>query len=245
MPKPELVAHRGYAAKFPENTLPALEAAVAAGARHVEIDVQLSRDGVPMLFHDAELLRMTGRELVFFEQNADALARETCFYPSGAEGPAATIPRLRTFIEFLREHPDVTAYVEIKEESLDAFGIDTTVRQILADVQPAGQQVVLISFHLGALEMARALGCGLRLGWVLHRWDAPSRLAALRVKPEFLICNYTKIQPRIGALWPGPWAWMLYEVTQPQLALDLAGLGAHFVETMQIEPMISALRKAR
>ncbi|MEK6747782.1 MAG: glycerophosphodiester phosphodiesterase family protein [Pseudomonadota bacterium] len=245
MPIPELVAHRGYAARFPENTLPAVEAAIAAGARHVEIDVQLSRDGVPMVFHDADLLRMLGRDEVFFAHNADALARESCFYPMGASGVRASIPRLRDFIAVLCAHPNVTAYVEIKEESLDVFGIETMVRQILADVQPAGNQVVLISFSLAALEMARAQDSHTRCGWVLHRWDEPSRLAALRTKPEFLICNYTKIQPRMGALWPGPWAWMLYEVTQPQLAIDLAGLGARYIETMHIAPMAQALGKRR
>ncbi|MGF1546037.1 MAG: glycerophosphodiester phosphodiesterase family protein, partial [Thiotrichales bacterium] len=54
----DLVAHRGYALRYPENTLPAIEAALAAGARYVEIDVQLSADQVPVLFHDRSLMRM-------------------------------------------------------------------------------------------------------------------------------------------------------------------------------------------
>ncbi|MEM8548215.1 MAG: glycerophosphodiester phosphodiesterase family protein, partial [Pseudomonadota bacterium] len=57
-----LVAHRGLQARFPENSLPAFAAALAAGARAFEIDVQLSSDGIPMLYHDADLQRISGLE---------------------------------------------------------------------------------------------------------------------------------------------------------------------------------------
>ena len=46
-----IVAHRGYAWRYPENTLEAFQAAVDVGARWVEVDVQLY-DGVPVLSHD-------------------------------------------------------------------------------------------------------------------------------------------------------------------------------------------------
>lgn len=49
-----IVAHRGYALKHPENTLEAFQAAVDAGARWVEVDVQI-HDGAPVLAHDPEL----------------------------------------------------------------------------------------------------------------------------------------------------------------------------------------------
>jgi hypothetical protein len=41
---PTIIAHRGNAAEFPENTLEALQSAVDLGVRHVELDVQLSAD---------------------------------------------------------------------------------------------------------------------------------------------------------------------------------------------------------
>ena len=56
---PELVAHRGNAADFPENTLPALRSALDAGIPWVEIDVHLSADGVPFVIHDVRLDRTT------------------------------------------------------------------------------------------------------------------------------------------------------------------------------------------
>ena len=47
----DLIAHRGWAARYPENTVPAFRAALEAGARFVELDVQLSSDLVPVVFH--------------------------------------------------------------------------------------------------------------------------------------------------------------------------------------------------
>lgn len=57
--KPEIIAHRGYSARVPENTLAALEAAIRAGAGAVEFDVQPAACGTPVLFHDAMLGRTT------------------------------------------------------------------------------------------------------------------------------------------------------------------------------------------
>jgi glycerophosphoryl diester phosphodiesterase len=55
----EIIAHRGYSAKAPENTLASLEAAVAAGADAVEFDLHTAACGTPVLFHDAVLSRTT------------------------------------------------------------------------------------------------------------------------------------------------------------------------------------------
>jgi len=55
----EIIAHRGFSARAPENTLAALEAAVKAGADAVEFDLQTAACGTPVLFHDLMLGRTT------------------------------------------------------------------------------------------------------------------------------------------------------------------------------------------
>jgi len=57
---PIVIGHRGAAGESPENTLPAFEAALAAGAAILESDVQRTRDGVPILLHDPSLERVCG-----------------------------------------------------------------------------------------------------------------------------------------------------------------------------------------
>ena len=58
---PRIMGHRGVAALAPENTLAGLRAAAGLGLSWVEFDVMLTRDGVPVLFHDETLLRTTGQ----------------------------------------------------------------------------------------------------------------------------------------------------------------------------------------
>lgn len=52
---PQIVAHRGFSGRYPENTRVAIEGAIALGVDMVEVDVRLSRDRVPVIFHDASL----------------------------------------------------------------------------------------------------------------------------------------------------------------------------------------------
>jgi glycerophosphoryl diester phosphodiesterase len=59
MPMLHNVAHRGYSAVAPENTLPAFAAAGPAGATLVEFDVRTTADGVPVVIHDRTVDRTT------------------------------------------------------------------------------------------------------------------------------------------------------------------------------------------
>ncbi|HCJ76546.1 glycerophosphodiester phosphodiesterase family protein [Thermoguttaceae bacterium LCP21S3_D4] len=54
------IAHRGFSGKYPENTMLAFEKAIEAGCDGIELDVQLSKDGIPVIVHDERLARTTG-----------------------------------------------------------------------------------------------------------------------------------------------------------------------------------------
>src|SRR5206468_5600737 len=56
---PKIVAHRGAALESPENTLPAIDRAIALGAAVVEIDLRYSADGEVVLMHDETVDRTT------------------------------------------------------------------------------------------------------------------------------------------------------------------------------------------
>jgi glycerophosphoryl diester phosphodiesterase len=90
---PRIFAHRGLAREAPENTLLSFLQALAAGATHLETDVQVTRDGVAVLSHDPDLTRLVGRrtridELTFAELKKVDLGHGQTF-PSLAEALAA------------------------------------------------------------------------------------------------------------------------------------------------------------
>jgi glycerophosphoryl diester phosphodiesterase len=58
-------AHRGGSIEAPENTLESFEYALELGSEYIETDVQLSADGIPFIFHDDDLLRLLGKNLLF------------------------------------------------------------------------------------------------------------------------------------------------------------------------------------
>lgn len=59
---PMVVAHRGYSSVFPENTLAAFAGALDIGVDYIELDVQMTKDGQIVVFHDDDLKRITGAE---------------------------------------------------------------------------------------------------------------------------------------------------------------------------------------
>lgn len=57
---PVITYHRGYSSRAPENTMAAFETALAHGSPRIELDVQMTADGVPVVTHDTSLRRCTG-----------------------------------------------------------------------------------------------------------------------------------------------------------------------------------------
>ncbi len=105
-PRPMALAHRGGAEEGPENTMAAFENAVELGFRCIETDVQVTRDGVPLVFHDERLERMTDRSGVVSELTWEELRGPRIL---GRE----PIPRLE---ELLGAWPDVRYVIEPKSD---------------------------------------------------------------------------------------------------------------------------------
>lgn len=236
---PLLIAHRGYAKRFPENSLIGIEAALQAGAYAVEFDVQLTRDNTPVVCHDATLLRTGGVDVSVLSSTMSELAPYSVDETERLAGAfhGTPLPTLTQVVDLLRRWADVVAFVEIKEESLKAFGIERTVRAILHVLQPIADRTIIISYESLAIRCARAMGA-ISIGWVLHHFNNDVRVQATELAPDYLICNHTKIPPTPTPLWPGPWQWALYEITNPEVAMLHAKRGAALIETMAIGEML-------
>lgn len=239
---PNLLAHRGYATRFPENTLLSIGEALKHGASFVEFDVQCTKDLVPVVFHDASLERTTGIQKNLLELRYKEIqsieACEAARFGKKFSNQGITIPSLSQVVHLLKEWPHITAFVEIKEESLTKFGIPAVLKTVMDCISPVLEQCCVISYNDAMLRIARETYTS-RIGWVLKTWSDHRRVIANQLSPDFLICNHQKIPSPETALWPGPWQWCFYEVTDPELALRLHARGADFIETMDIGGMLA------
>ena len=245
MSVPQLVAHRGYATHFPENTLLAIHEALKSGACFVEFDVQCTADGVPVVFHDATLTRTTGIQKNLLKQRYKEIrivsAHDPARFGKQFLHREVRIPGLSQVAALLRDWPQVTAFIELKEESLEIFGVAAVLKAVMARIAPVLKQSCIISYHDAALRAAREAGV-MRIGRVLKTWSDGDRARAEELAPDFLICNHQKIPTASTPFWHGPWQWCFYEVTDPERAITLHARGADLIETMDIGGMLADAR---
>jgi len=240
---PIIVAHRGHAACRPENTFAALDAAAAAGARWVEIDIQLSADGVPVVVHDATLERVSGRDLSVFDLAVTDLAQLSVGEPArfGTRYADARIPTLAGFATWLARQPTINAFVELKPESIERFGAAAVVSACVAAMRPATGRWAPISFDIDALRLAGDAGCR-ALGWIVRGFDPAIAATAGALPARWLFCNHERLPP--GPLPPGPWDWVLYEIGDVATAHAMLARGARWLETMAVTALQEGLESA-
>jgi glycerophosphoryl diester phosphodiesterase len=146
------VGHRGDRAAAPENTMRSLELAMDELA-YVETDVRLTRDGVPVLFHDVTLERIAGVDGRIEDLTLDEARRLDVGAWYDDEFAGATIPTLDEFLAALAERPSARALVELKA-GWDRAGVRTVAG--LIDRHNLRTRVVLQSFSIDTLLAIRS-----------------------------------------------------------------------------------------
>lgn len=239
---PKLVAHRGYAARYPENTLLAMCAAVEAGAHYLEFDVQLSADKVPVLFHDHDLQRMCGQHGAIHEHTLNRLRDFSAseFGKFGYRFVGNPVTTLHEMVVFLAAHPAVFAFVELKRQSLRHFGIDAALAAILPMLEPVREQVIMISYSLEALRETRERS-SFPIGAVFDQWHERKQVLMRTLRPEFLFTDIDEL-PRFGKLKHAQCQLAVYECTDPVRAVQVHRRGVDFVETFAIAEMMDSFK---
>jgi glycerophosphoryl diester phosphodiesterase len=139
-------AHRGGVGPWPENSWPAFESAVGLGYRYLETDVRVTRDDVPMIFHDAALDRLTGRAGRFADLSAAEAA--AIGLAGGGTGQDTRVPRLD---DLLGRWPEVRLNIDVKEPAALGPTLDALRRT------GAITRVCLTSFDDAVVRAARRL----------------------------------------------------------------------------------------
>ena len=158
-PSPRLCAHRGLSEVCPENTLPAFGAALALGVEEMELDLWMSRDGVPVVCHDADVGRTTDGAGKITEMDWKTLRRLDAGISHAEAWRGVRLPRFEQVLDLVDGRTGLN--IHIKEP-----GPDDRLVQLVCDLirergerglhYVAGAEDVLSAARQYSPEIARA-----------------------------------------------------------------------------------------
>jgi glycerophosphoryl diester phosphodiesterase len=223
---PLKIAHRGWHKDPLENTLEAFRAAYGAGCDMVEFDVQLSRDGIPVIFHDDDCKRLAGRgESVFDLDWKDLRSIRMPGRGGRAGGEAGREYRIPSLEDFLKEFGTRDFYLELKvpdakAEDAGYFGLLAERAAALVSKSQPGPQTFLASFHGGILAYAAAKGLYPRLAGIFESYDRFFEVHSGRDKEVSSAIRYFSVSHGIfkryskdrGAQGPGPENFVIWNI---------------------------------
>lgn len=237
----QLVAHRGWRQRFPENTLPALAGALQVGAINIEIDVQLSADRVPMLFHDETLSRVCRQQGEIRQYTVEQLSRFSAYEPDrfGDEFLQTSIAALSDVVALFEQNRHAHLFLEVKEEALQHFGDAVVFDAIAQLIEPIRERCTLISFAHTFLQFAHTRGWP-RLGPVLNAWEEINSATLAALQPSVVFCDIDQL-PR-GDLHAIPYSLIVYEVPDTVTAEKLFARGIAKCETFNVGDLLQSAK---
>jgi glycerophosphoryl diester phosphodiesterase len=201
---PQRVAHRGGSYLAPQNTLAAFRNALTLPVDAIELDVQMSRDGRVIVFHDYTVDKLTNGhgnilDLDFaYLRSLNAAAN----FPGGWPEPQQ-IPTLREVLDLARGH--VQIYIEIKPSKREnTYGSYPHIAEtVIEEVRTAAMldQVLIISFNWTVLPLVKSIEPILLTGALVSRdvWN-PDSVQALDIlidQVTALGCNWINMDSNL------------------------------------------------
>jgi glycerophosphoryl diester phosphodiesterase len=180
-----IAAHRGDPVQAPENTLPAIEAAIQQAADYVEIDVQLSADGVPVLFHDASLYRIDGSRRLIKDLTLEEIQQVDAGSWFSPEFAGTQIPTLEESINMIAGRCNILIDIKLTDEPERVAG---AVVYLIEQYDLTGSSLIQ-SFSPRVLAEIRKLNEDIGIGQILS--VSAGRLDQLDV--DFYTINQTML----------------------------------------------------
>ena len=190
------IAHRGYSARYPENTLLAFEKAVAAGADMIELDVHLSQDGRLVVIHDEKIDRTSNGTGAVADLSLAELKRYN-YNNRMAETGFVGISTLDEVIGWAGNR--VMLNIEIKNGPVRNEGIERKLADLLQETRFTDRVIVSSFDHHALAEMKRIAG-SVRTGMLYDSvW--------IRFADEVRALGVFSVHPRADAVKAGQLRW--------------------------------------
>lgn len=158
------VAHRGYSKEAPENTMAAFRQAVENGYQYIECDIQFTRDGVPVVLHDAKVDRTSnGRGRADSYTYAQLRKLDAGSWKS-SEYAGERIPSLQELMKFCVKK-NIAIYIELKNGS----GLTREkLREVYRVVKSSGmkKRVIWFSFNYNYISWVKEIDPTAQIGYI-------------------------------------------------------------------------------
>ena len=176
-----LIAHRGFSSDAPENTLAAFDLALESGFDNIELDAQLTSDGVPVVIHDSTLDRTTDGTGPVAEATLEEISRLEAgcrFADASGEGRYAgeRVPTLGGVLARYAGRAHFHLELKSEEQELAPSVADLLRKHGWVEASKSrpyeAPGLTITSFHLGQLGRSLAALPGVRHCWLVRRLDS-------------------------------------------------------------------------
>ncbi|MCY4044540.1 MAG: glycerophosphodiester phosphodiesterase family protein [Cellvibrionales bacterium] len=235
----QVIAHRGLQRCFPENTSMGIQAALESGVRNIEVDIQFSKDGEPILYHDSDCMRLSGRAERVEDLSITELLSMPKYEPDRfrKEYIKNTIEPLDAIIPFFMRFPDAHFFIELKDEAIAHQGLEYCLAKIMMVLAKFVDRLTLIAFSEEAVWMAKSAFHFQNTGLVLSSLvNAAIKCEDLKVDIAFI--NSKFLNDELPTL-PCPIA--LYEIPDAETAEIWLKKGAAKIESFCSDQVLSGL----
>ena len=161
-------AQRGYSGKYPANTMLAFRKALEAGADGIELDVQLTKDGVPVIIHDELVDRTTNGKGLVKDMDFTTLRQLDASYIYTGQYGVNPVPTFREYCEFVRDLP-ITTNIELKTGVFEYPGIEEKIRDMIQEFH-LEDKVILSSFNHFTILRMQKIAPQLKYGFLTEAW---------------------------------------------------------------------------
>ncbi len=161
-----IMAHRGWSSRAPENTLAAIKlAADEDWINSIEIDVQLSKDGVPVIIHDFHVERTTNGRGFVNELTLKELRKFDAGSWFSPKFKGEKIPTLEEVLKLCKERKRLN--IELKTAGEMYRGLAEEVVRLVEKFQ-MGNEVIVTSFDHEKLKQVRQLTSNIEIGLIIE-----------------------------------------------------------------------------
>lgn len=203
----KIIAHRGFSGKYPENTLLSFEKAVEASCDAIELDVQLTKDGTLILFHDDSFDRLVRVKGYLKDHNWTDLEKYHIRKKVRGKTISAPIVSLETYLIWAKDQ-NIMTVIELKNNLHPYDGMEEKLIELIRKYK-IEDRILFCSFQKQSLLKLKSLAPHIPCGYLTKLKKEEDLSWIKKEQIEF-------VHPKFTRLWP----WNLHRLKKLEVRIS-------------------------